>query len=66
MRESENYRDTLEDIRAKADRLFPDKVLFSAPEIARMLGCDRTTIYRRGLKSGMTAPEIARALCRRT
>lgn len=65
MRESENYRDTLDDVRARANRLFPDKVVFSAPDIAKMFGCCVKTVYNRGLTSNMTAAEIARTLCRR-
>ena len=65
MRESENYRNTLDDVRARADRLFPDKIMLSAPDIARLLGCERSTIYRRGFTSGMTLEEIARTICRK-
>ncbi len=65
MRESENYRDMLETVRAEAGRLFPGKVAYSAPEIAKILGCCRKTVYNRGFTSGMTAPDIARMLCKR-
>lgn len=65
MRESENYRDILEDVRAKADRVCPGKLVYSAQDIARILGCCIKTVYNRGFTGGMTAAEIARALCRR-
>lgn len=59
--EKELYRDTLERIRKRADELYPDKLLYTQKEAARIVGCVPITLYRRGLKTLITAEQLARA-----
>ncbi|MDU7338578.1 MAG: hypothetical protein E7L17_10750 [Clostridium sp.] len=60
-REKELYRDTLERIRARADQLFPDKLVYSQHEAAQIIGVSTKTLYRRGLcGTFITAEQIAR------
>lgn len=60
-REKELYRDTLERIRARADQLFPDKLVYSQCEAAQIVGVSTKTLYRKGLCGKLiTAEQIAR------
>lgn len=60
-REKELYRDTLERIRKRADEKFPNKLLYTQNEAARLMGTSKSTIYRRGLGTLITAEQLARA-----
>ena len=60
-REKELYRDTLERIRKRADELYPDKLLYSQKEAAKIMGCCSRTIYLKGLSTLITAEQLARA-----
>jgi len=60
-KEKELYRDTLERIRKRADELYPEKLLYTQQEAARIMGCHRNTIGRRGLKTDITCERLARA-----
>jgi len=60
-REKELYRDTLERIRARADQLFPNKLVYSQCEAAQIVGVSTKTLYRKGLCGKLiTAEQIAR------
>jgi len=59
-REKELYRDTLERIRNRADKKFPDKLLYSQQEAATIMGVSTKTIYRKGLSEFITAEQLAR------
>ena len=59
-REKELYKDTLERIRERADKIFPTKILYSQKEAAQILGCSTKTLQRRGLKNNITAEQLAR------
>lgn len=60
-REKELYRDTLERIRARADQLFPNKLVYSQLEAAQIIGVSTKTLYRKGLGGKfITAEQIAR------
>lgn len=61
-REKELYRDTLERVRERADRLFPDKLIYNTQEVAKILGCSVSTLYRRGMQGNYTAEQLARRL----
>lgn len=63
-RESENYRDNLAIVEKRAERLFPDDIVFSPKQIAKILNCSVATIYRKGYRGGMTCADIARVLCK--
>lgn len=60
-REKELYRDTLERIRKRADEMYPEKLLYSQQEAAKIMGVARVTISRRGLSTLITAEQLARA-----
>lgn len=59
-REKELYEPTLESIRNRAKELYPDKLLFSRPEAAKVMGVSVSTLYRRGLGGLITAEQLAR------
>lgn len=60
-REKELFAVTLERIRKRADELYPNKLLYSQQEAARIMGVSARTIYRRGLSEFITAEQLARA-----
>lgn len=60
-REKELYRDTLERIRTRADKMYPTKLLYSQREAASIMGVSTKTISRRGLSEMITAEQLARA-----
>lgn len=60
-REKELYYDTLERIRKRADELYPDKLLYSQQEAAKIMGVCTKTLYKRGLSELITAEQLARA-----
>lgn len=59
-KEKELFASTLERIRKRADELYPDKLLYSQQEAARIMGVSARTIYRRGLSEFITAEQLAR------
>lgn len=59
-REKELYRDTLERIRDRADTLYPEKLIYSQIEAARIMGCSARTLQRLGLDGFITAERLAR------
>jgi hypothetical protein len=59
-REKELYADTLQDIRARAKELYPDKLLYGQQEAAAIMGVSARTIARRGLSEFITAEQLAR------
>lgn len=62
-RECINYRDNLAIVMKRAKKLFPDDIVFSPKQIAKILNCSVATIYRKGYHGGMTCADIARVLC---
>lgn len=60
-REKELYRDTLERIRQRADKKFPDKLLYTQQEAAKIMGVSTKTLSRHGLSEFITAEQLARA-----
>lgn len=60
-REKELYYDTLERFRKRADELYPDKLLYSQKEAARIVGVSTKTLSRRGLSELITTEQLARA-----
>ena len=60
-REKELYVPTLEAIRTRAEKLYPDKLLLTRPEAAKVMGVSVSTLYRRGLSGLITAEQLARA-----
>lgn len=60
-KEKELYRDTLERIRKRADKLYPDKLVYTQEEAAKIMGKHRNTIARHGLKTDITCERLARA-----
>ena len=67
-REKEGYRDTL----AELNRIFPEKNLFSLPDVVRYTGLDRRTVMARYGKKFTGAKykskfinktDLARAVC---
>ena len=51
-REKELFYPTLERIRATADRMFPDKIVYKQEEAAKIMGVSVTTLWRKGLTGG--------------
>lgn len=60
-REKELYQDTLERFRKRADELYPEKLLYSQKEAARIVGVSPKTLYRCGLRELITVEQLARA-----
>ncbi len=60
-REKELFTVTLERIRKRADELYPEKLVYSQQEAARIMGVSSKTLYRRGLSEFITAEQLARA-----
>ena len=60
-REKELYRDTLERIRKRADEMYPDKLLYTQQEAAKIMGRSTKTISRRGMSDLITTEQLARA-----
>lgn len=60
-REKELFAVTLERIRKRADELYPEKLVYSQQEAARIMGVSSKTLYRRGLSEFITAEQLARA-----
>lgn len=62
-REKETYRDTLERVREKADKLYPDQIIYKTEQVAAILGVSRRTAYNWGFKGWNTCEQIARRIC---
>ena len=60
-REKELFLPTLERIRQRADALYPNKLLYTQEEAAKIMGVCTKTISRRGLSELITAEQLARA-----
>ncbi len=60
-REKELFLPTLERIRQRADALYPNKLLYTQQEAAKIMGVSTKTISRRGLSELITAEQLARA-----
>lgn len=60
-REKELYQDTLERFRKRADERFPDKLIYTQKEAAKLLGVSVCTIQRHGLGGNITVEQLARA-----
>lgn len=60
-REKELYCDTLERIRKRADEMYPNKLLYSQQEAAKIMGVCTKTLQNRGLSTLITAEQLARA-----
>lgn len=60
-REKELFLPTLERIRQRADYLYPNKLLYTQQEAAKIMGVSTKTISRRGLSELITAEQLARA-----
>ena len=60
-REKELFLPTLERIRQRADSLYPNKLLYTQQEAAKIMGVSTKTISRRGLSDLITAEQLARA-----
>ena len=58
-REKELYRDTLERFRERADKLFPDKLVYTQTEAAKIVGRSTKTLQRRNLSRDITAEQLA-------
>ena len=63
-REKPGFRDTL----ALLNELFPDRVALNKAEVARAMGCDRSTVTRRGIRFNeatgrVTKADLARQIC---
>lgn len=59
-RERELFLPTLERIRKRADELFPDKLVYTRAEAAKIIGISPSTMSRKGFKGTMTAEQLAR------
>ncbi|HCW79905.1 MAG TPA: hypothetical protein DG942_02225 [Ruminococcaceae bacterium] len=59
-REKELYEPTLESIRVRAKELYPDKLLLTRTEAAKVMGISVSTLYRHGLGQRITAEQLAR------
>ena len=60
-REKELFLPTLERIRQRADSLYPNKLLYTQQEAAKIMGVSTKTMSRRGLSELITAEQLARA-----
>lgn len=63
-REKPLYRDTLADLTVRAAKLYPNKTLLNAAQVAVLLGCCRKTVYNRyGRIGNVTLPQLASMIC---
>ena len=63
-REKQGYRDTI----AALNDMFPDKGCLTRADVARYLGVNRSTVYRRGIRFSaatgrVTKADLARQVC---
>lgn len=63
-REKVGYRETI----ALLNDMFPDQGMLSKADVARFLGVDRSTVYRRGIRFNpatgrVTKSDLARQVC---
>lgn len=63
-REKVGYRDTI----ALLNEMFPGQGMLGRTDVARFLGVDRTTVWRRGIKFNsqtgrITKADLARQIC---
>ena len=60
-REKELYVPTLERIRGRADRIYPDKLLYTQKEAAKIMGCSPDYLRELGIRrGGTTCEQLAR------
>ena len=60
-KEKELFAFTLERIRARADFLYPNKLVYSQKEAAAIMGVSARTLSRKGLNSFITAEQLAKS-----
>ena len=63
-REKAGYRDTI----AALNEMFPDQGMLGPGEVARFMGVNRSTVWRRGIKFNeatgrVTKADLARQIC---
>lgn len=63
-REKAGFRDVIEQL----NEMFPDQGALNQKEVARFLGVNRTTVYRRGIRFSpvtrrVTKMDLARQIC---
>lgn len=54
------YQQTLERIRDRADKLYPDKLLYQQAEAAKIMGVSVETLRRAGLRTRITCEQLAK------
>ena len=64
MREKIGFRDVL----AQLNEAFPEQGMLNKNEVARFIGCDRSTVTRRGIRFNaatgrVTKADLARQIC---
>ena len=59
-REKELYVPTLERIRGRADRIYPDKLLYTQKEAAKIMGCSPDYLRELGIRGLTTCEQLAR------
>ena len=59
-REKEAYADLLEEIRRRAKELYPDKLIYTQKEAAKIMGCSAKKLQRKGVSGDITSPQLAR------
>ena len=59
-RKKELYIPTLERIRGRADRIYPDKLLYTQKEAAKIMGCSPDYLRELGIRGLTTCEQLAR------
>lgn len=64
MREKIGFRDTI----AQLNEMFPEQGMLNKTEVARFIGCNRSTVDRRGIRFNaatgrVTKADLARQIC---
>ncbi|WP_418972327.1 hypothetical protein [Allofournierella sp.] len=58
-REKELFRPTLERIRGRADILYPEKLVYTQQEAAKIMGISARKLRERGIQGDVTAEQLA-------